>query len=410
MRSYPAPVMRPPRIACKRESVVITRFGAAEDVYAYDHAGRLFAAWLSSRLYRRALDGRIMEKYTDRSGRRPLRHRRFLGTDEAAALVDAGAAAAREALKALADGTAEVIWSLQGPPDRERARSLLEPASRFDSAASEEDRQRFQSAYTPVPILPPDRYRSLVVQVTEGCHWNRCTFCSFFRNRPFHIKSTAEFARHVEAVKACFGQGLSLRRGLFLGDANALLLGTRDLLPRLEMLARCLPDHAADMASFVDIFTGRRRDAADFTALRARGLRRVYLGLESGDDETLAFLDKPQTAAEAVGLAHTVRRAGISVGVIVMAGVGGRARWHRHVDATLGALDAMRLCGGDLLYVSAFTAPAQGPYAERASAEGTEALSPDEVEDQVDELLAGASRVVGPGVRAARYDIEEFLY
>lgn len=402
--------MRPPRIACKPEAVVITRFGPAEEIYAYDHAGRLFTAWLGNRLYRRALDGRIMEKHTDRSGRRPVRHRRFLGTDQAAALVDAGAAAAREALGALEAGAAEVIWSLQGPQDPSLARSLVEPASRFDWPAADQDRLRFQAAYRPVPILPPDRYRSLVVQVTEGCHWNRCTFCSFYRNRPFHIKSADEFARHVAAVEAYFGQGLSLRRGIFLGDANALLLEARDLLPRLEMLARRLPEHAVDVASFVDIFTGHRRDAAELAAVRARGMRRVYLGLESGDDAILAFLDKPQTAAEAVELAQTARQAGMSVGVIVMAGVGGREHGRRHVDATLAALQAMRLRAGDLLYVSAFSAPAEGPYAERARAEGVEALSPDEVEDQVDELLAGASRVAGQGVRAARYDIEEFLY
>jgi hypothetical protein len=402
--------MHPPRIACKPEAVVITRFAAAEEIYAHDHAGRLFAAWLEGRLYRRALDGRIMEKHTDRSGPRPVRHRRFLGPDEAVVLVDAAAAAAREALEALDSGAAEVIWSLPGPADPERARSLAEPASRFDSAAAERDRLRFQAAYRPVPILPPDRYRSLVVQVTEGCHWNRCTFCSFYRDRPFRMKSADEFAHHVAAVEAYFGKGLSLRRGIFLGDANALLLGARDLLPRLEMLARRLPEHAADVASFIDIFTGHRRDAADLAAVRARGLRRVYLGLESGDDAILAFLDKPQTAAEAVSLAHTARQAGLSVGVIVMAGVGGRAHWRRHVDATLSALEAMRLRAGDLLYVSAFSAPAEGPYAGRARAQGIEALSQDEVEDQVDELLAGATRVAGPGVRAARYDIEEFLY
>ncbi|MDR7520888.1 MAG: radical SAM protein [Armatimonadota bacterium] len=401
---------RPVRIACKPEAVVVTCGDGDEAIYAFDHAGRLFTAWLRGRLFRRALDGRIMEKRTDRSDRRPVRHRRFLTPDEGAGLLDASAAAAGEAMAALHSGRAELLWSIPGPEDRAWAAALLEAAARFDARAAEVDSARFAEAYTPVAILPPDRYRSLVIQVTEGCHWNRCTFCTFYRDRRFRIKTDAEFAAHVDAVARFFGPGLSLRRGIFLGDANALFLPVEILLPRLDLLARRLARHATDLAAFIDVFTGHRRAASDFAALGARGLRRIYVGLESGDDETLVFLNKPQTAAQATDLVLTAKQAGLGVGIIVMAGVGGRQRWRRHVEATVATLGAMRLGAGDLVYVSAFTAPHDGPYAQRARADGTEPLTPDEVEDQVDELLKGAARVTAPGIRAARYDIEEFLY
>lgn len=57
---------RPPRIDCKRDSLVITRFGDEDAIYSFDHAGRLFAVWHRAHLYCRALDGRVMEKFTDR--------------------------------------------------------------------------------------------------------------------------------------------------------------------------------------------------------------------------------------------------------------------------------------------------------------------------------------------------------
>jgi hypothetical protein len=401
---------RPPRITCKHESVVITRFDGAEEIYAFDHAGRFFTAWRENRLYRRALDGRVMEKHTDRRGRHPVKHRRFLDARERSALLNDAAAAARAALGALRDGTAELLWALPEPPDRSRADRLAAAAAGFDADAAEADRQRFEAVYTPVAILPPDRYLALVVQITEGCHWNRCTFCSFYRDRPFHVKPVADLAAHLDAVTAFFGEGLTLRRGVFLGDANALLLPAADLRPRLELVTRRLPEHTQDVSAFIDVFTGHHKGAADFAALRAWGLRRVYVGVETGDDGLLAFLNKPQTAAEAVGLVRSMKTAGLAVGVIIMAGIGGRAYWSRHVEATLDVLGRMGLGTGDLVYISAFTAPAAGPYAERARAEGLAPLDHDAVADQVEELRRGAASVVGPGTRIAPYDIEEFLY
>lgn len=398
------------RVACKRDSLVLTRLASPEAIYAFDHAGRLFSLWRGARLYRRALDGRIMEKHTDRSGPRPRRHRRFLDPTERAALIEDAARAAAAVHHDLARGGVEVIWSLPGRPDPRRAAGLVAAAARFDAPAAEAEAARFAAVYAPVSILPPDRYRTLVVQVTEGCHWNRCAFCSFYRDRAFRVKSLAEFASHVRAVAAYIGAGLSLRRGIFLGDANALVLPTEEVLERLEVAASVLPQHAGDVSSFIDIFTGHRREAGDFAALRAGGVRRLYLGMESGDDATLAFLNKPQSAAEAVSLVRAARGAGLGVGVIVLAGPGGHLYARRHVQMTLEVLAAMNLGPGDLIYVSAFAAPSEGPYAERASAQGVTPLSADEVEDQVDELLAGTRRFVGVGVRVARYDIAEFLY
>jgi hypothetical protein len=401
---------RPPRIACKHESVVITLFDGAEEIYAFDHAGRFFTAWREARLYRRALDGRVMEKHTDRRGRHPVKHRRFLDAVERSALVDDAAAAARVAREALRDGTAELLWALPEPPDRSRAEHLVAAAAGFDADAAEADRQQFEAVYTPVSILPPDRYLALVVQITEGCHWNRCTFCSFFRDRPFHVKPVADLTAHLDAVIAFFGEGLSLRRGVFLGDANALLLPAADLGPRLDLVTRRLPAHTQDISAFIDVFSGHHKGVADFEGLRARGLRRIYIGVETGDDELLAFLNKPQTAAEAVELVRSVKAAGLAAGVIVMAGIGGRAYWRRHVGATLDLLGRVALGTGDLVYVSAFTAPARGPYAERARTEGIVPLNHDAIGDQVEELLRGAAAVVGSGTRIAPYDIEEFLY
>ena len=55
----------------------------------------------------------------------------------------------------------------------------------FDYAT---DISRFHQIYKPISILPPDQYQALVLQATEGCSFNTCTFCALYRDRRFHIK------------------------------------------------------------------------------------------------------------------------------------------------------------------------------------------------------------------------------
>ena len=97
-------------------------------------------------------------------------------------------------------------------------------------AALDEDAARFRSIYTPVAILPPDQYLAVVVQATEGCSWNRCTFCDFYRQQPFRIKGDGEFRSHVGDVVSFFGTAIGLRRSIFLADANALVIAQDRLL------------------------------------------------------------------------------------------------------------------------------------------------------------------------------------
>ena len=65
---------------------------------------------------------------------------------------------------------------------------------RWDGAALDKDRQRFEQIYTPIGILPPDQYMAVVLQATHGCSHNACTFCTFYRGIDFSIKSPRRFA------------------------------------------------------------------------------------------------------------------------------------------------------------------------------------------------------------------------
>ena len=122
-------------------------------------------------------------------------------------------------------------------------------------------------------FLPPDQYLALVVQATEGCSYNQCTFCDFYRDRPFRVKSADELRAHIAAVRAFFGPALGLRKSLFLADANALVVPMPRLRAWLDVIAEDrLLSVDAGIFSFMDAFDVQRKTADEWAELAARGL------------------------------------------------------------------------------------------------------------------------------------------
>lgn len=401
------------RLTVKDDAVVITLGADNESIYTYDRAGRLFAAWVNQRLYRRGLDNRLIEKHTVRASGLRTPVRRVLDEKEKDDFLDRAAQGACDVEDALGRGRVEILWSAKSTPSFGEALRLVAEAAAFDAQAARLDAERFATVYRPVGILPPDQYLALVLQVTEGCHWNRCTFCTFYRQIAFRVKPISELEHHLDAVTRYLGEGVSLRRSIFLGEANALALPTDDLAARLDLITRWFATNGTrskHIYSFLDIFTGQHKTAQEFAELRQRGLQRVYVGIETGDDALLAFLNKPQRAADAAALVSTLKRSGLEVGVIAMAGVGGAEFAESHTAKTVDLLNRLPLDAHDLIYLSAFVEHPHADYVAAARARGIRALSPPVIHAQLRAIRNGLRFAPRTGPRVARYDVEEFLY
>jgi radical SAM superfamily enzyme YgiQ (UPF0313 family) len=251
------------------------------------------------------------------------------------------------------------------------AREALARVNHYSYAALERERVAYEKIYKPVTILPPDQYLALYLQATEGCTYNACSFCGFYRDRRFHIKSLEEFRQHILAVRGFFGGGLSLRRSIFLGDANALMIPQQTLRamfdeinqqfsiqPRHQTKAEediwraAHPIYFNGIYSFVDAFSTRRKTIQDFQELSERGLRRVYLGLESGDPELLHFMGKPHSVQDVEQLVTHLKHAGVAVGLVILVGAGGDKYQDTHITGTVNLVNSLPLDQHDLIYFS----------------------------------------------------------
>jgi len=365
-----------------------------QTVLAYDRAGRLWSAFFHGVTFRRGLDGGILSKWTEGGQRR----RQRLWNSEAALVVNRAA----RLMNDLGDATFDAV-----PSVRQELATLVERAGHFTARVARDDAARFLKVYKPIGILPPDQYLALVLQLTEGCSFNTCTFCTFYRDRPFRIKSPAEFRAHILAVRDYLGESLLLRRGIFLADANALVVPQQQLVALLQALKDTGEEQP--LFAFLDGFSGRKKSADDYAELASLGLRRVYVGLESGHDALLEWLRKPGHAADAVEGVHAMKQGGVSVCVIVLLGAGGARFSAGHVRDTIEAINAMGLGTGDLIYFSEFVAMPGQPYGQIAERDQIESLS---VEQMRAQRRAIEARLEFPGSRPkfATYDIREFVY
>lgn len=288
----------------------------------------------------------------------------------------------------------------------------LAPALKLDR---HHDERRFQQTYPgSVGILPPDRYRALVVNLTEGCSYNRCKFCDFYKDRPFRIKAPLEFKNHIHQAIQAFDAALPYRRGLFLGQANAASLPTHTLLEALAILQDIFPAPLTDdkgkrrhplgfesVAAFLDHFTRPTRSVAEWTQLRDLGLTRLYLGVESGSKEVLNLLGKPGSPRYIRQLVKHLKQADISLGVIVLSGAGGHPLHSAHVKGTVELLNSLPLDSSDTIFISELQV--RSDYATL----NLDHLSREECRWQTRELRSKIN-LVGPTI--ALYDICQFAY
>ncbi len=379
--------------------------GKETRVFSFDGEGRFWTGMVENISYRRGLDGKIVAKWQEEGNLR--RERRWLSQEESTVLQEN----AREICAVLLNDIQSGQLTLNPALD-ERGWSFLKRAAEFTPDRYRQDVARYHAVYRPVGILPPDQYMAVVLQAAEGCSFNTCTFCNFYRDRPFRIKKTDEFREHMKAVREFLGEGLSLRRTIFLGDANALVIPMPKLVALMEAVHEQFDvERLGGIYAFLDGFSAEKKTPSDYARLRELGLRRVYIGMESGNDALLRFLKKPGTAEDVVQAVQAIKRGGVAVGIILLLGAGGHQFAQQHVADSIRALQAMSLDADDLIYFSELVEGEGMEYTRDAFQAHLHPLSPEERIAQGEAIERALSFSEEGGTpHISRYDIREFVY
>lgn len=174
---------------------------------------------------------------------------------------------------------------------------------------------------------PPSEARSLILQVTNGCSWNRCTFCEMYTQpqKRFHLKPQREIDQDLAEIAA---SGAPVRR-VFLADGDAMTLSFR----RLKLIVASIKQHLPDVqrvASYCLPRNLKNKSADELAELRELGLSLYYVGCESGDDLVLDRVSKGETLGSSLAALKKIKAAGARSSVMILNGMGGKRYSEQH--------------------------------------------------------------------------------
>ena len=263
------------------------------------------------------------------------------------------------------------------------------------------------------PIRPPSESRSLLLRLTRNCPWNKCLFCPVYKDTTFSRRSVADIKKEIDQISEIIDdiQRISWKLGfagkitgtvishiypskeygpiyrhiahwlyfgkgsVFLQDANSLIMKPEDLAEILNYLREKVPG-IRRITSYARSRTLARRTLEQIVMLREAGLNRIHIGLESGYDPLLSFMEKGSTAAEHIKAGCLVREAGISLSEYVMPGLGGKRWWREHAMATA---DVLNQINPDFIRLRSLRVPKTAPLSEKIESGEMDLLDDDSV-------------------------------
>ena len=188
----------------------------------------------------------------------------------------------------------------------------------------------FPIRYVDPVFRPPSEAESLILPVTDGCSWNRCTFCEMYTapQKKFRARDEAETLDTLRRCGERFGGDI---RRVFLADGDALVLPTRRLLVILAAIRQHLPA-VRRVSSYCLPRNLRKKSVGELQELAAAGLTMAYVGAESGDDEVLAKVNKGETFSSTCEALDKLQQAGIRRSVMILNGLGGKTLSRQHAE------------------------------------------------------------------------------
>jgi radical SAM superfamily enzyme YgiQ (UPF0313 family) len=192
--------------------------------------------------------------------------------------------------------------------------------------------------YIPPVYRPPSEAESLILPVTNGCSWNKCTFCEMYTAPQKRFRPRAE-EEVLESIRRCREEFGGEVRRIFLADGDAMTLSTRRLVTVLEAIKRELPT-VRRISSYCLPRNLRKKSVEEIKELAALGLSLVYVGAESGDDDVLARVNKGETFATTLDALEKLGEAGIKRSVMILNGLGGEALSKQHAMNSAALMNA----------------------------------------------------------------------
>ena len=230
------------------------------------------------------------------------------------------------------------------------------------------------------PFRPPSEANSLLLRVTRGCPWNRCTFCSMYKGMKFEIRDLEEILGDIELAKDLYGDRIGT---IFIGDSNSLVAKAEMLVKVLNALFSSFP-HIERVTSYARAKTIAKKPLEDLKKIYRAGLTRLHVGLETGDRDLLKEIEKGATPEEMIEAGRKAKEAGFEYSLYVLLGIGGEEKWEQHAKGTAEVLNQV---DPHFIRVRTFIPQPNSPLYEAMGKGGFQSASPETILNETKLLL-----------------------
>lgn len=172
---------------------------------------------------------------------------------------------------------------------------------------------------------PPSEAYSLILQITYGCSWNRCAFCEMYSTKKFKIRDEAEIIAEIHRASEYYPDV----KKVFLADGDAMMLPIPVLLNILNTIKEVFPG-VNRISSYALPRNILNKTDEELKQLYNAGLKLIYLGIESGDDELLRIINKGETYETTAIALKRFHAAGMNSSVMILLGLGGKKFSRQH--------------------------------------------------------------------------------
>ncbi len=198
-------------------------------------------------------------------------------------------------------------------------------------------------SYIEPVFRPPSEAHSLILQVTNGCSWNNCSFCEMYTQEQKKFRARKEEDIFQDILKA--SRSVMPFEKVFLADGDAMVLPMRKLTAILSEIRSKMP-WVKRVTSYCLPRNLNKKSVADLKSLKELGLDILYVGCESGDDEVLQRVNKGESYESQKQALLKIRESGLRSSVMILNGLGGVKYSEQHA---INSARLMNECQPDYL-------------------------------------------------------------
>lgn len=189
--------------------------------------------------------------------------------------------------------------------------------------------------YTPMPEM-----HNVMVPVTSGCSYQKCLYCDLNFRQKFHIFKLSEIEDYLRKEKIKYANMRRSPKKFTLLEGNPLCVKASFLENVFALIHKYFEvEYISMFARATDVL---RKTDEELLRLKAMGMDRLCLGLESGSDEVLSFHQKGHSVSDSIRACKKLERLGISYSVYIMLGLGGKEMTLAHREGTAKLLNEIK--------------------------------------------------------------------